>query len=120
MPFCPICREAYVSGVEICADCNEPLVKKLPPVTVSDKEDAEIAEYVYDEPAFLCTLQDNAITAMLIAALKEQGIPAMKKTRGAGVYINIYTCGGFSNFDADIYVPSRLLEKAKEISAVIV
>ena len=29
MPFCPSCREEYVSGIALCADCDVPLVSAL-------------------------------------------------------------------------------------------
>lgn len=30
MPFCPVCRSEYRSGVEVCADDGAKLVEKLP------------------------------------------------------------------------------------------
>lgn len=123
MPFCPVCREAYITGVEICADCNAPLVKKLPPL---DKEKIEIKEIeieeeeIYDTPAFLCSLTKNFKIDLLIGALKEQGIPAYKKWRGLSQYLSIVGMNWLNEDDMEIYVPSRFLDKAKEILTVII
>ena len=71
-----------------------------------------------DTPVLLCSIPDDRVSVgMIIAALKEQGIPAMKKTRGAGQYLSILM--GFSIEDVEIYVPSSLHDKAQEILTVI-
>jgi len=56
-------------------------------------------------------------TGILLAALKEQGIPVMKKTRGASQVLTIVM--GFTYKDVEIYVPSQLYEKAREVLTVI-
>jgi len=70
-----------------------------------------------DIPVLLCTLADDVITNMLIAALKDNGIPAMKKTKGIGQALSIVM--GFSNENVEIYVPSDLLNEAREIFDII-
>lgn len=67
----------------------------------------------YDREAFL-TSTGNGIEAQIIETLlNSNGIPVMKKYREAGDYLKIYMGG--TNFGVDLYVPSKLLEKAKEI-----
>ena len=74
--------------------------------------------YNYGQPVLLCSIEDDVITGILLAALKDNNIPVMKKTRG---FFNqsIAIVMGYSNKTADIYVPSDLLEKAREIFIVI-
>ena len=75
-------------------------------------------KYYEDKPVLLCLVRDDRIKVdMIINALKEQGIPAMKKTRGAGQSLSIIM--GFSNQDVEIYVPSLLQEKAREVLTVL-
>ena len=69
------------------------------------------------EPLLLCTLPDDIQANMLIATLKERGIPVMKKTQGATQVLNIVM--GFTYQDIEIYVPSNLLNDAEEVLTVI-
>ena len=72
-----------------------------------------------DTPVLLCTRADDVITDMLVAALKDNQIPAMKKTHGfTGQSLSVVM--GYSHKNADIYVPSRLLDEAREIYNLII
>ena len=87
---------------------------------MQDKENTVITgkeKYAGDAPVLLCSVSDDIKAGMLIAALKDQGIPVMKKSRGVAQPLSIIM--GFSYMDVEIYVPSRLIEKAGEITAVI-
>ena len=66
-----------------------------------------------DVPAFLCSLEDGIEADIAVSLLESNNIPVMKKRRSAGEYLKIYM--GVSFFTIDIYVPSKLLVKAKEI-----
>lgn len=44
MPFCPTCRQEYVSGVLTCSDCGVVLVPALPPLPPVEGPEAEQAE----------------------------------------------------------------------------
>ena len=56
----------------------------------------------------------NTIEAEIITAkLKSYGIPVFKKSKGPGEIMEIYT--GVNLYGIDIYVPSDLIELAKEL-----
>lgn len=50
---------------------------------------------------------------IIIAKLKSYGIPALKKSKGTGDIMEIYT--GVNMYGIDIYVPSDMIELAKEL-----
>lgn len=90
MPWCPKCRAEYVGGFNTCRDCNCGLVDILDPV-------------ICDSISFLVTVNDEAEANIIESVLSENNIPVLKK--------NIVF--GITNFDIDIYVPSRFLDEAK-------
>jgi len=107
MPFCPICRSEYLQGYTHCADCGEPLKEELAPICDSD------AEYIDTELVLLCSIYDNLEAGMLIAALKEKGIPALLKNCSLPrEYIYIIFRNMFNN---EIYVSSHQESEAREI-----
>lgn len=56
----------------------------------------------------------NTMEAEIITAkLKSYGIPVLKKSKGSGEIMEIYT--GVNLYGIDIYVPSDLIELAKEL-----
>ena len=75
-------------------------------------------KYIDDTPVLLCSLADDIKLDMLIATLKEEGIPVMKKSHGTAQSLSIIM--GFSYQKAEVYVPSRLHDKAQEVLAVII
>lgn len=50
---------------------------------------------------------------IIISKLKSFGIPTFKKTKGTGQLMEIYT--GVNPYGTDIYVPSEMIEIAKEL-----
>lgn len=50
---------------------------------------------------------------IILAKLKSYGIPALKKSKGAGELMEIYT--GVNLYGTDIYVHSDMFELAKEL-----
>ncbi|WP_312815050.1 putative signal transducing protein [Sedimentibacter sp.] len=67
---------------------------------------------MYSEELLLSDL--NGIEAeIIIAKLKSYGIPVLKKSKGTGEIMEIYT--GVNLYGIDIYVPSDMLELAKEL-----
>ncbi|MCL2674843.1 MAG: DUF2007 domain-containing protein [Defluviitaleaceae bacterium] len=70
-------------------------------------------EYQDDSPVFLCTLSDHMEVAMVEALLKSNNIPVVKIQRNGGDVNMLYL--GVSFTDTDLYVPSKLLEHAKEL-----
>ena len=56
----------------------------------------------------------NTIEAeIIIAKLKSYGIPVLKKSKGSGELMEIYT--GTNMYGIDIYVPSDMVELAEEL-----
>jgi len=68
---------------------------------------------INDTPALLCTLSDGSETDIAVSLLESNDIPVMTKRRAAGEYLKIYM--GMSFYEVDIYVPSKLVDKASEI-----
>ena len=50
---------------------------------------------------------------IIIAKLKSYGIPVLKKSKGTGEIMEIYT--GANMYGTDIYVPSDMFDLAKEL-----
>ncbi|MEW6410836.1 MAG: hypothetical protein AB1483_00015 [Candidatus Zixiibacteriota bacterium] len=68
--FCPKCRYEYEAGVEVCPDCDEPLVASLP---VEDADDGE----GYEDWVQLARLTSQQSAAMILEVLREKDIPAV-------------------------------------------
>lgn len=67
---------------------------------------------MYSEELLLSNL--NGIEAeIIIAKLKSYGIPVLKKSKGTGEIMEIYT--GVNLYGIDIYVPTDMLDLAKEL-----
>lgn len=67
---------------------------------------------MYSEELLLSDL--NGIEAeIIIAKLKSYGIPVLKKSKGTGEIMEIYT--GVNLYGIDIYVSSDMLDLAKEL-----
>ncbi|NYB74854.1 DUF2007 domain-containing protein [Sedimentibacter hydroxybenzoicus DSM 7310] len=67
---------------------------------------------MYSEELLLSNL--NGIEAeIIIAKLKSYGIPVLKKSKGTGEIMEIYT--GVNLYGIDIYVPTDMLELAKDL-----
>ena len=103
MPWCPKCKCEYREGFSNCSDCECELVEVLE----STKEEA-IEEN--DTEAFLISVSDDFEAKLIESKLTAFDIPSLKKTSGVnGIY-------GFpGNCDINIYVPSKLLDNAKDI-----
>lgn len=106
MPWCPKCRIEYRQDFKTCSDCNIELVDELEQITESSSQD-------YDKEAYLTTVSNSVEAEVIEALLKSNGIPVLKKFREAGGYLDIYM--GATNLGIDLYVPSKLLEEAKNI-----
>lgn len=67
----------------------------------------------YDTEAFLISAANEMEASLLISKLNAYDIPVRKKYRESGDYLSIYM--GSTPFGLDLNVPSKLLEKAREI-----
>lgn len=101
MAWCSKCKKEYEKGTKRCPDCGEKLSRKAPE---ADSEDV---------PAFLTSVEDNAFLGMMEEVLGDAGIPTLSKPHDLADALMAYT--GTIHLGADIYVPSKLLEQAREI-----
>lgn len=104
MPWCPKCRCEYQKGFMTCTDCDTDLVDELTQVDIDTE---------YDAGAYLVSAANSIEAEMIEALLNSNQIPVLKKFKEAGAYLDIYM--GSTNLGVDLYVPSKLREKAKEI-----
>ncbi|MEL7657156.1 MAG: DUF2007 domain-containing protein [Bacillota bacterium] len=63
---------------------------------------------------YLCTAKDSFEADILESKLRSEGIPSIKKFKGASNFLEIFM-GSNSAFPIDIYVPAETLEDAKNI-----
>ena len=70
--FCPKCRAEYVAGITMCADCNVPLVERLPAERKPKKKSKKIhPEMKYVE--LLITFNKGEV-AVIKSILNDAGI----------------------------------------------
>ncbi len=67
---------------------------------------------------YLCTAKDSFEADILESKLRSEGIPSIKKFRGASNFLEIFM-GSNSAYPIDIYVPEETLEDAKNIIVAI-
>ena len=72
MPFCPICRYEYNTGVSVCPDCEEALVDILPDEKESDEPDEQ-----YDNWVQLARLNSLQSAEMIEEVFHEKEIPVV-------------------------------------------
>lgn len=103
MSWCPKCKYEYREGFTNCSDCGCELVEVL-----ESTKDETIEEN--DTEAFLISVSKDFDARIIESKLTAFGIPSLKKCNGVdGIY-------GFpGNSEIYIYVPSKLLDNAKDI-----
>lgn len=106
MPWCPKCKTEYVDGITKCADCGSVLTNIPPKETAKPKE-----HYIDDEPALFFTADDPVTAQLIEARLESAGIPHLLKPHKG--YIHIAPVQGYSAYGGDIFVPSKLMERAR-------
>lgn len=71
-------------------------------------------EYIDNDKEELLLSDLNTIEAeIIVSKLQSYGIPVLKKSKGSGEIMEIYT--GVNFYGIDIYVPSHMHELAKEL-----
>lgn len=103
MPWCPNCKTEYQPGFKNCSDCNAGLVNELNKVEFPE----------HDKEEFLTSVSGIIEANIIEALLNLNNIPVLKKLRNADGYLKIYM--GATNCGVDLFVPSKLLEEAKNI-----
>ncbi|HKM28620.1 MAG TPA: DUF2007 domain-containing protein [Anaerovoracaceae bacterium] len=69
---------------------------------------------VWRDGVYLCTVQGSFEADILESKLKGEGIPCVKKYKGASNYLEIFM-GQNMTQPIDIYVPEETLEDAKNV-----
>ncbi|MDF2948130.1 MAG: putative prokaryotic signal transducing protein [Sedimentibacter sp.] len=66
----------------------------------------------YKEELLISNL-NNIEAEIIMSKLQSYGIPVLKKTKGTGEIMEIYT--GVNLYGIDVYVPAHMLDVAKEL-----
>lgn len=80
------------------------------------KEDQKGKEW--RDGVYLCTAKDSFESDLLESKLRSEGIPSIKKFRGASNFLEIFM-GSSSAYPIDIYVPGETLEDAANIIVAV-
>ena len=67
---------------------------------------------------YLCTAKDSLEADILESKLRSEGIPSLKKFKGAGNFLEIFM-GSSSTCPIELYVPEESLEDAKNIIVAV-
>ncbi len=110
MPWCPNCGVEYRQGFNTCGDCNVELVTELEPVVENSDN---VDDYDHAGESHLISVTNPFEAEMIESLLVANKIPVLKKLNQAGGFLDIYM--GTAAFGVDLYVPSKLLEKARDI-----
>lgn len=78
MPYCPNCNYEYLSGINICPDCNVSLVDSLPEETIlleSDWHLIYISSYEYEANTLKGILESEGIIVNILSQ-RDSNFPA--------------------------------------------
>lgn len=67
---------------------------------------------------YLCTAKNSFEADLLESKLRSEGIPSIKKFKGAGNFLEIFMGSNTTN-PIDIYVPGGTLEEAKNVIVAV-
>lgn len=81
---------------------------------MSEKKDQK----EWRDGVYLCTAKDSFEADLLESKLRSEGIPSIKKFKGASNFLEIFM-GANSAFPIDIFVPAETLEDAKNIIVAV-
>ena len=69
--------------------------------------------HISDKEALLVSNLNTIEAEIIVSKLHSYGIPVLKKSKGTGEIMEIYT--GMNLYGIDLYVPTNMLEIAKEL-----
>lgn len=105
MQKCMKCGTEYEDGIASCPVCDLDYSKRAETIDESLSHEGK--------EALLTTVNDNFEASLIEARLKQEGIPVLLKYKGTGAYLSLFM--GKTSFGVEIYVPSDLIDKAREI-----
>jgi hypothetical protein len=105
MAWCPECKTEYGEGFTKCHECGAGLVDVMNPAAEPEPH--------FGEEAFLMTVPDKVQADVVESLLNSFEIPVAREYQEAGSYVRVFT--GTTSFGIDLFVPSKALDKAKEI-----
>lgn len=70
-------------------------------------------EYANDKEVMLISNLSTIEAEVIVSKLQSYGIPVLKKSKGTGEIMEIYT--GVNLFGIDLYVPSHMIDIAQEL-----
>jgi len=106
MPWCPKCKYEFEDGFTKCNGCDVSLINENP-------EKEEHQSQVLDTEVLLKSVSNEMEASIIESKLSEYGIPVLKKHKESGAYLGLLMGG--DPFGLDLFVPSKSLEKAKDI-----
>ena len=129
MPWCPECGVEYREGFETCSDCGcklsvNPVAAEADSISESEAgTESGIengiesgpgceTENQFDKEAFLTSASNSIEADLLEGLLNAEEIPVLRKNDDVKIYMGGVTSG------VELFVPSHLLDKAKEILEV--
>jgi hypothetical protein len=119
MPFCPKCRYEYRLGINVCPDCNEPLVPALPP---ENESASEYDESKYKNWVCIGRLHSNEYAELVKEALITKDIPAvvLSSTGHYGQIGGMLMASGFSKGSGFfLLVPADYVDDADQEAEAI-
>jgi hypothetical protein len=108
-------QDYTAEAVEIAKE--ELLKRNIDPASVQEEyekeKDKDKNEIIDDAPELLITVPNSTESSIIESLLNSYDIPVLRKAKGVGGLLEVYT--GVTQFGVDLYVPSKLIEKAKNI-----
>jgi predicted nucleic acid-binding Zn ribbon protein len=113
MKYCPNCKTGYQEDSLACSDCRIKLLPNKTACSAPLQKDMSQCNDSNNQEVFLTNVGGLFEADQLELLLRESKIPVLKKLKGTDGYLSVYM--GSTNLGVDFYVPSKFVERAKEI-----